>query len=120
MSVSDKPKCSAMITPVARKGERNLSSRQCGRCAITHGFCNLHHPSTLAKKQEKLRSADEFRKEVELAGEERRTQRLWNLRNVSSDALTIDSAIVLLVKSGYRVELLIKPLELSDPAPSQK
>lgn len=85
-------KCQKIVHPLG-KGKADY---QCTKVHYKDGWCFQHHPEIVAAKNE----------ECELRQREHKAERLRKLGEVEGDKLTIDNAIVLLVKNGYRVELV--------------
>lgn len=77
-----KTRCTAMVKPNPLKGDadRNPAARNCGYPEFKDGFCKKHHPGEIA------------------AREEEQAERQKAHEN--------SKAILLLVKNGYRVELV--------------
>lgn len=96
--------CSKMINPQPNIGDvdRNPPPRQCKGVIYKDGFCKRHHPDTIAEKELSEREHQNKMNEIH---KEERSARLRALEN--KDSLTIENAIVLLVKNGYRVEKII-------------
>lgn len=71
-----------MVHPLAKGAEDYL----CRRPHYLDGWCKQHHPSTEQERLAKL--AD------------------YNQKKETEEVMTIDKAIVFLVKNGYRVEMV--------------
>ena len=98
-----KPRCSAIVKPLPAKGDedRNPPARSCGYPEFKDGFCKKHHPDEIAARAaEQARRTEEWK----LQQREEKAERLKEIEKKEGAALTIESAIVLLVQNGYRVE----------------
>jgi len=85
-------KCQKIVHPLA-KGALDY---QCTKPHWDGGWCKIHHPALIAQKEA----------ENELRQKEYAAERKAKLEQMQGPALTIENAIVLLVQSGYRVELV--------------
>jgi hypothetical protein len=92
-------KCQKIVHPLAK----GAVDYQCRRQHYADGWCKQHHPEIVAAKE----AEDELRRREWAA--ERKTK----LEKAEGTALTIESAIVLLVQSGYRVELVTPNAKVS-------
>jgi hypothetical protein len=92
-----KPRCTRIKT------EPNGYTHTCGYPQFKDGLCKKHHPSSIA---EKAAEQERWRQENELRDREYKAERLKALAGIEGSSLTIDNAILLLVKNGYRVEKL--------------
>ena len=91
-------KCQKIVHPLAK----NAVDYQCRRPHYADGWCKQHNPEIIAAKEA----------EDDLRMRERASERKMKLEQHEGKALTIENAIVLLVKSGYRVELATPNAEL--------
>lgn len=91
-------KCQKIIHPL----EKGAVDYQCRKPHYKDGWCKLHHPEIVEVK------AKRHAENVLLSREknEKNVQRLFDLAQLKKCGLTIETAIVLLVQSGYRVEKL--------------
>ena len=103
-------KCQKIVHPL----EKGAVDYQCGKPHFKDGWCKLHHPEIVAAK-EKQRAEDNARWEIEqeLRKREKKAQRLSDLAQLEKGGTTIETAIVLLVQNGYRVEKLTHNVELT-------
>ena len=84
-------KCQKIVVPLGKGKE----PYQCTKVHYKDGWCFMHYPDHIAAKKE----------DEELRKREYKAERLRKLSEIESPQLTIENAIVLLVKNGYRVEL---------------
>lgn len=84
-------KCQKIVHPLAK----GAVDYPCRRPHYADGWCKQHHPEIVAAKE-----ADD-----DLMRREWDAERKAKLEKAEGAALTIENAIVLLVKNGYRVEL---------------
>lgn len=87
-----KPQCEKMVktTPEPRDTDRHPPDHRCERPEWKDGLCKLHHPDDIAEK-----------------AAERQRMIACHQAHVAKKAeflSEVDSAILLLVKNGYRVE----------------
>ena len=78
--------CNFKVTPLAKGVQPYL----CRRPDYADGWCKQHHPEIIRKKHE----------------EDEERSKKWREQKEKGNALTIDNAILLLIKNGYRVELI--------------
>ena len=86
-------KCQKIVHPLAK----GAVDYQCTRPHWDGGWCKIHHPEIISQKEA----------ENKLRQKEYAAERKAKLEQTQGPALTIESAIVLLVQSGYRVELVM-------------
>jgi hypothetical protein len=96
-------KCQKIVHPL----EKGAVDYQCGKPYYKDGWCKLHHPEIVAAKaKKKAEDRAKWKDEKALREREREAQRLFDLAQLEKGGLTIETAIVLLVQNGYRVEKL--------------
>ncbi len=103
-------KCQKIVHPL-KKGAQDYG---CRREHYKDGWCKQHNPELVALKERK-QAEDNARWKFEkaLLEREREAQRLFDLAQLEKGGLTIETAIVLLVQSGYRVEKLPPNVKVS-------